>query len=67
MRDPKDTALILDLSFSDVRDLERLSREFHQKKLTREQFISGVEEITAKLRQQLIALMDLPNEADIPF
>lgn len=65
MRSSKDTATILDLALSSVSELERLSREFRRRKLTREQFIAAVEEISAKLRQQIISLMI--DEEDIPF
>ena len=65
-----DTSLILDLALSNVRELERLAREYRQRRLTREQFIAAVEEISAKLRQQIVALMsggeDIAAE-DIPF
>ena len=69
MRTRDETECILDLAFSDARELEQLARRFRQRKLTREQFIAGVEEIAAKLRQSIVAILaedDVLNE-DIPF
>jgi hypothetical protein len=56
---------VLLLALADAKELEQLARHFRAHKLTREQFTAAVEEIGAKLRQQIVAL--LVDKEDIPF
>jgi len=71
MRGSDEISLILDRAFSDARELERLARRYRQRKLSRDQFIAAVEEISERLRQGIVALMvkedAMPDEGDIPF
>ncbi len=66
---------VLYLALADAKELQSIARRFRTRKLTREQFTAAVEEISAKLRQAIVALMtnkeDIPVEdfspEDIPF
>ena len=44
---------VLTLTFNDARELQRIAREYRRKKLTREQFIAAVEEISLKMEQRV--------------
>ena len=67
MRVVEDMTEVVTLTLNEAFELQRLTRVYRSRQLTREQFIAAVEEISTKMVQRLNgSLCDIRDE-DIPY
>ena len=53
---------VLTLTLDEARELQRTAREYRLKKLTREQFIAAVEEVSLKMEERLSGCLTAPQK-----
>jgi len=58
---------VITITLNEAFELQRLTRAYRNKELTREQFIAAVEEISLKMEKRLSGSLSDIKDGDIPY